>query len=75
MKFYIYESHMGGHYWSKKYHKDTYCDSCGDSDIPLGYVSNKKEAYRLIRKYDHGYYAKSYIKEFVNSIPFVGEGS
>ena len=49
---YLYESHMGGLYWSENdYSYDAlYCDTCSDSDTKLGCASSYEEASNLVRE-------------------------
>ena len=49
---YLYESHLGGLYWSENEyaHEDLYCEECGDSDSFLGSASNYEEATELVTK-------------------------
>lgn len=37
-KYYIYEGHLGGYYWTlyEDGYDALYCDSCGDSDWEVG---------------------------------------
>ena len=47
---YIYESHMGGLFVSDEIldYKQTYCETCGDSDYLLGYAETREEAWNLL---------------------------
>lgn len=42
---YLYESHMGGIYFSdgQIYYESLYCEICGDSDYLLGYFNSCEE--------------------------------
>jgi len=63
----IYESHMGGFFFTDRILEDTYCDSCGDSDTYIGSAETKSEAIKLIRNSMFGdLYTKKYIREIVN---------
>ena len=48
---YIYESHMGGLFVSDKVldYEQTYCETCGDCDILLGYAETREEAWNLLK--------------------------
>lgn len=48
---YIYESHMGGLFVSDEIldYKQTYCETCGDSDYLLGYAETREEAWNLLK--------------------------
>ena len=55
MKKYLYQSHLGGCYWSndKIDNEDLYCEECGDYDEYLGEASNIEEAKALIDEVSH----------------------
>lgn len=46
MALYIYSSHLGGIYTTEYPLSDeeTYCESCGDWDMELCFVTNRAEA-------------------------------
>lgn len=48
---YLYESHMGGIYFSETEldYDDLYCETCGDSDFLLGRVETFEDAWNLLR--------------------------
>lgn len=48
---YIYQSHMGGLYTSDDEldYEQTYCETCGDSDWPIGYAETREEAWDLLK--------------------------
>lgn len=60
---YMYESHMGGFYLTSEPMDDTYCEQCGDSDMPLGMVATREDALALI---DTEIYNEAYVKEFLD---------
>ena len=66
---YIYEGHLGSLYYTEEPQDFDmlYCDTCGDCDQLLGIANNKKEARALFKD---SIWIKSYIKEFIDSIPF-----
>ena len=71
---YVYESHMGGLYTSEESlsFDYLYCETCGDSDMPLGYCENRAEAKELIEEMD--LYTDAYINEFLDeNFPKDGE--
>ena len=47
---YLYESHMGGLYWSEEDYdyESMYCETCGDSDMQLGTAENYLAAMELL---------------------------
>lgn len=47
---YFYEGHMGGVYFSDRElsPEETYCDSCGDSDMYIGCAKTKEQAIELL---------------------------
>lgn len=57
MKKYLYESHLGGLFWSDNKIDDEYlyCEECGDYDEYLGEASNIEEAKALIDKVSNPY--------------------
>ena len=71
MPIYIYESHMGGIYFSDyEYDYDElYCETCGDYDLFIGTANTTKEAighlvaYGMINIDDCGGYDLEYILE------------
>lgn len=63
---YLYESHMGGLYWSENdYSYDAlYCDTCSDSDTKLGCAPSYEEASNLVRE-NGEFYTGEHISELV----------
>ncbi len=55
MKKYLYESHLGGLFWSNDRidNENLYCEECGDYDEYLGEASNIEEAKALIDEVSH----------------------
>ena len=49
---YIYSSHLGGLYTSinKQDFDHLYCETCGDVDWLVGYATNRKEAWELLKE-------------------------
>ena len=46
---FLMESHLGGHYDVDDYEwDDTYCETCGDSDWPVGWYDTDEERQALI---------------------------
>ena len=47
----IYEGHLGSLYASDTYldYDDLYCEQCGDSDLCIGYATNRAEAWNLLK--------------------------
>ena len=64
---YLYESHMGGLYLSEYQldWDDLYCETCGDSDIELGYIENYDDVIALIQE-DDGFIP--YIKDVLENL-------
>lgn len=60
---YVYESHMGGVYFSKEPVDDLYCEQCGDSDWLIDTINNDKELIQLLENDD---YDEDFIKEAVS---------
>ena len=54
---YVYESHMGGLFFSEDVMEDTYCEECGDYDLYIGVVYNRNELVQLLinQEYDSEY--------------------
>lgn len=48
---YIYESYMGGLFVSDDEldYEQTYCETCGDSDLLIGYAETREEAWNLVK--------------------------
>lgn len=48
---YIYESHMGSLFVSDDIldYEQTYCETCGDSDLLIGYAETREEAWNLVK--------------------------
>ena len=52
---YYYENHLGGGYYSSEEeldYEDLYCETCGDSDWPLGYYETEEE---FLKEYSKRY--------------------
>lgn len=66
--YYIYESHLGGLYASghELEFEDLYCETCGDRDWYVGYVTTKEEMWKiLINEYEYEYdKAKDFIESY-----------
>ena len=80
-QFYIYESHMGGFYCTKrKLTRDKlYCEQCGDSDWLLCVATKPQDIWDALEgQIDEqdsegnwtGGYDKDYVEGFVNGIPW-----
>lgn len=71
---YIYELHFGGLHATelKRPWESLYCETCGDSDLELGYCENRAEAKERIEA--SGIFAEEYIKEFLDA-EFPEEGA
>lgn len=69
---YIYEGHMGGLYVSNEPldYEQIYCETCGDRDLLIGYVSNREEAWNLLKDDTNingsGGWDYEYIQEFLD---------
>lgn len=50
---YVYESHMGGVYFSKEPVDDLYCEQCEDLDWPIGTINDDKELVQLLKSDDY----------------------
>lgn len=48
---FIYENHLGGFYAAEQELDDKvlYCETCGDSDWPIGEAKTKEEAWELLK--------------------------
>ena len=70
---YIYEGHMGSLYTSDSVldYKDTYCETCGDSDWLIGHANKREEAWSLLKDDTDidgsGGLDYNYVQEFINS--------
>lgn len=70
---YIYENHMGGLYTSYDVldYEDTYCETCGDSDLLIGHANTREEAWELLKSDTDidgsGGWNYNYVQEFINS--------
>lgn len=70
---YIYESHMGGLFVSDEIldYKQTYCETCGDSDYLLGYAETREEAWNLLKDDTNingsGGWDYEYVQEFLKN--------
>jgi len=51
---YYYENHLGGYYSSEEEldYEDLYCETCCDSDWPLGYYETEEE---FLKEYSKRY--------------------
>lgn len=47
---YLYESHMGGLYWSENNYSydELYCDTCGDADMQIGSAETYRDVVSLL---------------------------
>lgn len=63
---YIYRSHLGGFYTSKKYldYNQLYCEDCGDSDVCLGEADTWQEAVDAIGILEVGEFPDFYLDFF-----------
>lgn len=70
---YIYESHIGGLFVSDEIldYKQTYCETCGDSDYLLGYAETREEAWNLLKDDTNingsGGWDYEYVQEFLKN--------
>ena len=70
---YIYESHMGGLFVSDEIldYKQTYCETCGDSDFLLGYAKTREDAWNLLKDdtdiNGSGGWNYDYVQEFLKN--------
>lgn len=70
---YIYESHMGCLFVSDEIldYKQTYCETCGDSDYLLGYAETREEAWNLLKDDTNingsGGWDYEYVQEFLKN--------
>lgn len=64
---YIYESHLGGLYYSKKKipFLFRYCATCGDWDCLICSIEDANQAYKYLKKLK---YDKKYIKNFIKEL-------
>ena len=64
---YIYEGHMGGFYSSEEEldYDELYCESCGDSDTPLGWFDTKDELREVLYDYYDCNYEYSEVANFM----------
>ena len=56
MGVYVYESHLGGGFYTSSEpldYDELYCDSCGDSDTYCGYYKEREELKEML--YDWNY--------------------
>lgn len=62
---YIYNGHLGDLYVSpvELDWEDLFCETCGDSDIFIGYATTKEQAWDLFK----GGWNYEYIKNFINT--------
>lgn len=72
MALYIYESHLGGFYYSdeKEDTENLYCEQCGDYDTYLGKVENFEDVADILRTqvalFGLGGYTMEYCTKFFN---------
>lgn len=66
----VYESHLGGLYFSEEIYDDEYlyCDQCGDSDWHLGHAESWQDVLDMVTDTDEDGkewcdYAKDYLEE------------
>lgn len=70
---YIYESHMGCLFVSDEIldYKQTYCETCGDSDYLIGYAETREEAWNLLKDDTDidgsGGWGYDYVQEFLKN--------
>lgn len=52
MTYYLYESHLGGAYITKRKasYDETYCDACNDSDELLGEFKTETQLRKLLER-------------------------
>ena len=67
---FLYENHMGGLFFMEEEldWEDLYCETCGDTDFPLGECSTREEALDLIAAEGrpYGRYDPEYVKELLD---------
>lgn len=72
MTLYIYESHLGGFYYTNEEQDDEslYCEQCGDCDTYLGKAEEAYDVAEILRAkvelFDMGGYAMGYCTKFFN---------
>lgn len=61
---FIYENHMGGFMLSDEPipFEDSYCATCGDCDIEIGFAETKDEALKILKDWQ---YDAAYIQAFL----------
>ena len=75
---YIYESHLGGLFYSEHPLSDDrlYCETCGDYDHELGNAETRAKAWEMLEYLadinGSGGYDNDYLEEFLNEC-FAGE--
>lgn len=72
MTLYIYESHLGGFYYTNEEQDDEslYCEQCGDCDTYLGKVEDAYDVAEILRAqvglFGMGGYSIEYCTKFFN---------
>lgn len=66
MTYYLYESHLGGVYWTTEQQsfEDLYCEECGDSNWLMGTFETMEELKELLYDYEEEY-QEMLLKEFI----------
>ena len=70
----VYENHLGGVFFSEEIleYEDLYCETCGDSDWPLGHADTWEEVLELLSDENGPVYTEEYLaelkKEFMEAI-------
>jgi hypothetical protein len=52
---YIYENHISGNCYTSEHeldYDDLYCETCGDSDWPVGYAATDERADEMIKRFE-----------------------
>lgn len=65
--YYIYENHLGGGVWWSEHessYDDLYCETCGDSDWPLGTFETAQDLKEIVIDRYGEEYADEVVKEF-----------
>lgn len=72
MTLYIYESHLGGFYYTneKQDYESLYCEQCGDYDNYLGKAEDAHDVVEILRSevelFGMGGYSMEYCTKFFN---------
>lgn len=72
MTLYIYESHLGGFYYTNEEQDDEslYCEQCGDCDVCLGKAEEAYDVAEILRSevdlFGMGGYSIEYCTKFFN---------